>query len=196
MTPRLAVYAGVTGEAVAVPVTGVPAEVGAEDPAVRLAGLFDAHHQRLYRLARRLSGRSDDARDLVQETFLRAARAPGSVPFGAASEEAWLVRVLINVCRDGWRKQQVRSRFNPVHAADSVPRPASNQEAALVAHATIWRALCTLAPRRRAIIVLYELEGTGIPAIARLLGVSPVTVRWHLSLGRRELARIIRGDQS
>jgi RNA polymerase sigma-70 factor (ECF subfamily) len=158
--------------------------------------LFDAHHERLYRLARRLSGRSDDARDLVQETFLRAARSPESVPVGAASEEAWLVRVLINICRDGWRKRSVRTRFDPLHAADTIPRPGSDQETALVAHATVWRALCALAPRRRAIIVLYELEGTAIPAIARLLGVSPVTVRWHLSLGRRELARIIRGDQS
>jgi len=200
MAHRLAVYAGVTGEAVAVPVSGIPAEVTAEvaaaDPAVRLASLFDTHHERLYRLARRLSGHADDARDLVQETFLRAARSPASVPVGAASEEAWLVRVLINICRDEWRRRAVRTRFDPIHAADSVARPASDQETALVAHATVWRALCTLAPRRRAIIVLYELEGTGIPAIARLLGVSPVTVRWHLSLGRRELARAVRGDQS
>jgi RNA polymerase sigma-70 factor (ECF subfamily) len=194
MAPSSAVYAGVTGEAVAVPVGGVPAEVQADDPAVRLAALFDAHHERLYRLARRLSGHADDARDLVQETFLRAARSPASVPVSAASEEAWLVRVLINICRDGWRKRAVRTRFDPVHAAESVVCPASDQETALVAHATVWRALCTLAPRRRAIIVLYELEGTGIPAIARLLGVSPVTVRWHLSLGRRELARVIKGE--
>jgi len=200
MAHRLAVYAGVTGEAVAVPVSGIPAEVTAEvaaaDPAVRLASLFDTHHERLYRLARRLSGHADDARDLVQETFLRAARSPASVPVGAASEEAWLVRVLINICRDEWRRRAVRTRFDPIHAADSVARPASDQETALVAHATVWRALCTLAPRRRAIIVLYELEGTAIPAIARLLGVSPVTVRWHLSLGRRELARAVRGDES
>src|SRR4051812_14784166 len=192
MAPLSAVYAGVTGEAVAVPVNGPASEVArrlqpgvrSEDPAVRLAALFDAHHERLYRLARRLSGQADDARDLVQETFLRAARAPASVPSGASSEEAWLVRVLINVCRDGWRKKSVRARFDAVHAAESLSRPGSNQETVLVARATIWRALGTLAPRRRAILVLYELEGTGIPAIARLLGVSPVTVRWHLSLGR------------
>jgi predicted transcriptional regulator len=39
--------------------------------------------------------------------------------------------------------------------------------------------------------VLYELEGKTIPAIATLLGVTAVTVRWHLSRGRKDLARII-----
>jgi DNA-directed RNA polymerase specialized sigma24 family protein len=148
MPPLSAVYGGVTGEAVAVPVSGVPAEVRAEDPALRLAALFDAHHERLYRLARRLSGRADDARVLVQETFLRAAKVPASVPFGAASEEAWLVRVLINVCRDGWRKRAVRTRFDPVHAAETIPRPASDQETALVAHATIRPPTTTFPPPR------------------------------------------------
>jgi sigma-70-like protein len=41
------------------------------NPADRLAALFDAHYDRLYRLARRLAPSIDDALDLVQETFLR-----------------------------------------------------------------------------------------------------------------------------
>ena len=64
-----------------------------EDPSARLGALFDAHHQRLYRLARRLAGGTDDARDLVQETFLRAARSPRSVPEDVPNQEAWLVRI-------------------------------------------------------------------------------------------------------
>jgi hypothetical protein len=90
------VYGGVTGEAVAVPVSGVPAEIYAADPAARLAALFDAHHERLYRLARRLSSDANDARDLVQDTFLRAAKARGSVPTGADSEEACRSRAVID----------------------------------------------------------------------------------------------------
>jgi DNA-directed RNA polymerase specialized sigma24 family protein len=38
---------------------------------------------------------------------------------------------------------------------------------------------------------MYEIEGAAIPAIAQLLGLRAVTVRWHLSVGRRELARVI-----
>lgn len=67
--------------------------------AERLSALVDAHYDRLYRLARRLAPDADAARDLVQDTFLKAARAPASVPPGPASGEAWLVRVLINIRR-------------------------------------------------------------------------------------------------
>jgi RNA polymerase sigma-70 factor (ECF subfamily) len=175
-----------TGQAIA-----MPAAIGRqdEDGGLRLAALFDAHHQRLFRLARRLSRSTDDAHDLVQETFLRAARSPHSVPEGASSEEAWLVRVLINICRDRWRWSAVRTRA----LSDRSVEPAGNvsPEPALVARATVQSALDRLAPRRRAILVLYELDGVPVGKIAAMLGVSAVTVRWHLSVGRREMARIL-----
>jgi RNA polymerase sigma-70 factor (ECF subfamily) len=162
-----------------------------EDPAARLGALFDTHHQRLYRLARRLSRRPEDAHDLVQETFLRAARSPASIPDGQASEEAWLVRVLINICRDRWRWAAVRQRT--AAGVDVETLGTSSPEGALMARAMVQEALERLAPRRRAILVLHELEGTGIREIAKLLGVSAVTVRWHLSVGRREMAKVLGG---
>jgi RNA polymerase sigma-70 factor (ECF subfamily) len=162
------------------------------DHAGRLGALFDAHHERLYRLARRLSSSADDARDLVQETFLRAARAPSSVPDGMPHEEAWLVRVLINLCRDKWRLRASHARLDP-RGEGGRPQGQSDPEAAFIARSLVWQALDALAPRRRAVLIMYELEGATIPAIARLLGVTPVTVRWHLSMGRREMARSISG---
>jgi DNA-directed RNA polymerase specialized sigma24 family protein len=43
---------------------------------------------------------------------------------------------------------------------------------------------------------MHELEGAPIEVIARTLGVTSVTVRWHLSKGRRQLAAAIRGEGS
>ena len=85
----------------------------------RLSAMVDAHYDRLYRLARRLAGSADEARDLVQDTFLKAARAPAAVPHGLTAEERWLVRVLVNVRRDQWRKSAVRRRHAPDVAAAS-----------------------------------------------------------------------------
>jgi RNA polymerase sigma factor (sigma-70 family) len=159
------------------------------DVAARLGALFDHHHQRLFRLARRLSRSAEDAHDLVQETFLRATRSPGSIPTGASHEEAWLVRVLINICRDRWRQDAVRMRARLSGSIEA--EPAFDPEPHLIAQSLVRQALQALPPRRRAILLMYEVEGTTIPAIAKLLGVTPVTVRWHLSIGRREMAKAL-----
>ena len=168
------------------PIVSALAIVVEERPSDRVAALFDAHHQRIYRLARRLTASADDALDLVQETFLRAARSPKSVPLGADREEAWLVRVLINLRRDQWRKAAVQKRNN-----EPGPDAAPDHGPAVIARATIWRALDMLSPRRRAVVVMHELEGLAISAIASQLGISAITVRWHLSAGRRDLARVL-----
>jgi RNA polymerase sigma factor (sigma-70 family) len=60
-----------------------------------------------------------------------------------------------------------------------------------VAKATVETALAQLAPRRRAVLVMYELEGVPVRRISDLLGVAQVTVRWHLSAARKEMARIL-----
>jgi RNA polymerase sigma factor (sigma-70 family) len=182
---RSAVYHNMSG----LPVASIQPIGFSDNPSERLAAAFDSHHERLFRLARRLTSNRDDALDLVQETFLRAVRSPRAIPVGLIGEEAWLVRVLINVRRDQWRRTAVRNRHDPEMMAS--PATAGRQEAAVIARATVWRALDAMAPRRRAVIVMHELEGLTPPAIASLLGVSAVTVRWHLSMGRRDLARLI-----
>lgn len=86
-----------------------PAEAAAmsADQANRLSALFEAHSDRLYRLARRLVSNADDALDLVQDTFLKAARSSRPIPSGRQDEEAWLVRILVNLRRDQWRKEGI-----------------------------------------------------------------------------------------
>src|SRR6266511_4103534 len=138
-----------SGQVLALPVDAMPDNGGD-----RLAALFDAHEERLYRLARRLTRSADAADDLVQDTFLRAAKSLRSIPEGRPKEEAWLVRVLINVRRDEWRRAGVKHRF-------------------------------------AAVVVMTELEGMNPAAIASLLGISVMTVRWHISMGRRDLRRIL-----
>jgi RNA polymerase sigma-70 factor (ECF subfamily) len=151
----------------------------------RLCDLFDTYEDKLYRLARRLSAHAEDAHDLVQETFLRATQSLNSIPEGTEAY-AWLVRVLVNIRRDQWRKRSVR-----VRAAALIGRPndvvTATAESALIAKRAVWSALDALAPRRRAIVVLSEIDGMSPPEIARLLGLAVMTVRWHLSMARREL---------
>jgi RNA polymerase sigma factor (sigma-70 family) len=110
------------------------------------------------------------------------------------NEEAWLVRVLVNIRRDQWRHASVCDRFtrNSKIACSEVSALGCNPEPEIIARTTVWKALDLLRPRRRAVVVMYELEGLEISSIASLLGVSSVTVRWHLARGRRELARVLK----
>jgi RNA polymerase sigma-70 factor (ECF subfamily) len=64
-------------------------------------------------------------------------------------------------------------------------------EGAAVARATVRKALLRLPARRRAVIVLRELEGLDTGEVARTLGMSRVTVRWHLHAARKDLRRIL-----
>jgi len=169
---------------IALPITTAP------DRDARLAALFDAHEDRLYGLARRLTSNTEDARDLVQETFLRAANSLRAIPPGPAKEEAWLVRVLVNIRRDEWRRTAVRRRHASALRGD-LPLYTATPESMLMARQAVWHALDVLRPGRRAIVVMHELEGLTPKAIASLLGLSVLTVRWHLSMARRDLKRIL-----
>ena len=99
--------------------------------------------------------------------------------------------MLINIRRDQWRKAAIRTRHRQ-ELSRSITATDSDPETLLIARATVWGALDALTPRRRAVVVLYELEGMTVSAIAALLGISAITVRWHLAKGRRDLERILR----
>lgn len=161
----------------------------------RLARLFDSQHQRIYRLARRLSRDPEEARDLLQETFLRAARNAHKLPESRPAAEAWLVRTTVNLCRDLGRRRAVRTRDQ--HKIEPPAPFGPNPETATVARASVEAALAGLAPRRRAVIVLVELEEHSTREVAQILGLPEGTVRWHLSRGRKELrSRLIDGPES
>lgn len=158
--------------------------IGAEE----LGALFDRHHRRLHGLACRLCRNGDEAYDLVQDAFVRAARNLDRVPCDEDHAEKWLVRVLVNLCRDRGRRQEVRRRF-----ADEVAAPETTADAgdAVIARTTVRSALAELPARQRAVVVLHELEGMPTPRIGELLGIHRVTVRWHLAAARRRLASLL-----
>ena len=59
----------------------------------------------IYALAYRVIGREEDARDVAQETFLRAFRALSGFK-GQAKFSSWLYRITLNLCRDWIRKEK------------------------------------------------------------------------------------------
>ena len=158
------------------------------DRAQRIGELFDRHQLRLYRLALRMGAEADDAADLVQDAFLRLARARAPIPEGEWGE-AWLVRALVNLCRDRRRRRAVRTRA--AQRADLPEVRHGDSDSAAVTREAVGTALARLSPRRRAVVVLHEIEGHTLVEVARMLGIASVTARWHLSAARRDMQRLL-----
>jgi RNA polymerase sigma-70 factor, ECF subfamily len=160
------------------------------DRAERLAQLFDRHHVRLYRFALRMASRDDEAGDLLQDAFVRAAQNIDRVPAGDDEAMSWLVRVVVNLARDRHRRRVVRDAFRHLLRAEHHdPRPA------LDAAAAVRTALASLPPRQRAVIVLHHLDEQPVAAVAAMLRISQVTVRWHLAAARKRMAAILGGRE-
>ncbi len=163
-----------------------------QSPLDRLGQLFDSQHQRIYRLARRLCRDPEEARDLWQETFLRAARRAHALPESQPAAEAWLVQTTVNLCRDLARRRAVRTRDQ--HKLEPPAPIGPNPESAAVARTAVEAALAQLEPRRRAVVVLSEIEELPTRDVAQLLGIPDGTVRWHLSKGRHQLRALLETD--
>src|SRR2546426_309582 len=83
--------------------------------AAKLPNLARSHGRSLSHVAYRLTGKDDDASDLVQEAFLRVGK--GLETYQPGSMEAWLYRIVTNVFLDEVR----RRRRRPVEALPEDP---------------------------------------------------------------------------
>lgn len=165
----------------------------------------------IYALAYRTLGREDDARDVCQETFLRAFRAIKGFK-GQAKFSSWLYRIALNLCRDWMRRQR---RTPTVQAPEDVDladlaaeQGPSESIETLVGRRQLGRAVAAAMSRlpeeQRTAIILKEYHGLTFQEIAEMQGVPLSTVKTRLYQGlsvvRRQLekggmsAADIRGD--
>ncbi|HXT16746.1 MAG TPA: sigma-70 family RNA polymerase sigma factor [Gemmatimonadaceae bacterium] len=147
--------------------------------------LFREYHQPLVRYLTRRLGDRDWAEEMVQETFLRAARQDSIV-----SERSWLFAVATNLVRDEARKDARRRRhlelLREQAKADDVvePEPLTIERAEEAALAR--RALEMLAERDREALLMRE-EGLDYTEIASALNLSIGSVGTTLARARRRL---------
>ena len=154
----------------------------------------------IYALAYRTIGREEEARDVCQETFLRAFRAlPGFR--GQAKFSSWLYRIALNLCRDWIRRERRAPVVQPPEDVDIIEMAAetgpSESIEDLVARKDLSRlveaAMALLPEEQRTAIVLKEYHGLTFQEIAELVGCPLSTVKTRLYQGllvlRRELAK-------
>jgi len=154
----------------------------------------------IYALAYRTLGRDEDARDVTQETFLRAFRSIGGFR-GQAKFSSWLYRIALNLCRDWLRRERRAPVVQAPEGVDviemaSEPDPGESIEDVVTRRnlsAHVQRAMTQLSEEQRSTIILKEYQGLTFQEIADLQGCPLSTVKTRLYQGltvlRRELDR-------
>ena len=147
-------------------------------------------HADAYALALRLTGNTEDARDVVQEAYLRAYRSVGRFR-GEALFSTWLYRIVAN-CATTHLSRGNRHRHDQLGPHDDVVDARPDNDPALQGdladlRASLDAAICDLPPRLRSVVVLRDLYDLPHEAIADELGISVTAAKVRLHRARRRL---------
>ena len=153
--------------------------------------LVRAYEQPGLRLALGMLGNLEDAKDALQNAFVKAfealARFDLQRPFGP-----WFFQILRNQCRDQLRSRKARFRLEALderlelRPADPETGPVRYRERAK-AREIIWEALEQIGDEHREILILKELQGFRYGEIAAILEIPEGTVASRLYHARRAL---------
>ena len=156
----------------------------AGDPSAERA-LYDAHVDRVFRLAYRMAGDMDRAQDYTQETFIRAFSRLQTFR-GDASLSTWLGSIAISVTLNGLRKVR-RQNEREVGLDDFTPAGQTRREAEPDLKTRLNQAIDDLPEGYRAVFVMHDVEGYTHEEIGASLGVHPGTSKAQLFRARARL---------
>jgi RNA polymerase sigma-70 factor (ECF subfamily) len=145
-----------------------------------------------YTLAMRLTANEEDARDVVQEAYIRAWKGIGRFR-GDAQFSTWMYRITANAASthvQRRRRQRTESIEDHDLADESVPSP----EAAVESQMSLERlseAVANLPPKLRAIVVLKDVYGLSHEEIATELGITETAAKVRLHRGRKKLRDVL-----
>lgn len=154
------------------------------EPAAERA-LYDAHVDRVYRLAFRLAGDAELASDFTQDTFIRAfgrlKEFRGDSAFGT-----WLHTIAVSVVLNGMRKvKRLRTREAPYE--DALTIGIARREAEPDLKVRLARAIDALPEGYRTVFLMHDLEGYTHEEIGAALGVQSGTSKAQLFRARARL---------
>lgn len=164
------------------------AEACAKGDAAAFEKLYHDHGERMKSIAFNHLGNRADAEDAVQETFAKVHRA-ASTYNGTSAFGTWLHRILVNTCYDILRKRQVRPQETDLDALLGAKQEGV-RTADDVLKMSLRAMLDKLAPPRRSVFLLYEVEGMSHREIASALGIQENYSKWLLFMARKDLRKL------
>ena len=146
--------------------------------------LYETYAHMLYRLAYAELASGHDAEDAVAEVFLRVLQAPPAFR-DAQHEKAWLIRVLVNHCRDLRRKKSVRA-YTPLEEVTALSAGEKEDTGVL-------SAVMKLQESNRIAVLLHYFEGYSVEETAKILRTTAAAVKMRLARSRSALKSMLKG---
>jgi RNA polymerase sigma-70 factor (ECF subfamily) len=151
--------------------------------------IIDNFQRRLVALAYRMLGNYEDARDFVQEAFLKLWKT-GRWQEGGQEMFSFVAKILVNLCIDRLRKQKLRQFFSISEilvgqSKDNPEQEIFDGELQEMLELQVER----LKPRQKAIFILRDVEGYSVKETARMVGCSENSVLTNLHLARHNLRK-------
>jgi RNA polymerase sigma-70 factor (ECF subfamily) len=154
------------------------------------------HIDVLYNFALRTTGNEDDARDLLQETYLKAYRFWDKYEKGT-NIRAWLFRIMKNSYINRYRKEtkepdtvdydDVENFYNSIRAESTDPNDLQEKLYGNLLGDEVVQALQSLPDDFRTVVILCDIEGLTYEEIAEFVDIPIGTVRSRLHRGRKLL---------
>jgi len=152
--------------------------------------LVTPYRKLLLTMAYRLSRNIEEAKEISQETLLRAFRYLGSFD-KKRSFKNWLLQIEMNV----WRSLGPKAPDEGTLRQMAVPDAAENPEESLAgkeAREKLLSCLDGLSPREREVFLLRDIEGRSVKETAEILRTSAISVRVHLSRARDRVRELVK----
>lgn len=156
-------------------------------PRLQFDEIYQEHAEFIYRTAYGVTGKREDAEDVLQTVFLRLLRR--DPPPGIADNlRGYLYRAAVNLSLDALR---LRRRLVPVEDSEVPEIPAPLDPVDDTDHRRLYRAIAELAPEAAHILVLRYVHDKSDAEIARMLGVSRTTIAVRLFRSRLRLKKLL-----
>jgi len=158
----------------------------------RFERLVMPHLNAAFNFARWMLKNRQDAEDVVQDAMVRSFRFFGG--FHGGDARAWLLQIVRNVCYTWLEKNRAVDLTTEFDEGIHVGQSQSPESAAVAANERerLMKALETLPPRSREVLVLRELEGCSYKEIAIITAIPMGTVMSTLARARERLERVLR----
>lgn len=142
-----------------------------------------AMEARMYRIARSMLRSDADCADAIQNAVFAAWRRRSSLKDETRYEQ-WLMRILINACRDVQRTYKKRRDDVPADALETLAAPPPPDMA-------LRCALEQLAEKYRLPVLLHHMDGYPLSDTAQMLGLPLATVKWRIHVGLEKLRQLL-----